>query len=381
MNKDQKNVIALTGGGTAGHILPTIEVGKKIKQIEKKAKIIYLGADYSLEEKLAQENGFKFFAIQSGKWRRYFSLANLLTPYYIWRGVKQAKKILQEQEVRVIFAKGGYVSFPVILAASKLNIPVIGHESDSVIGKTNLMLLKYMRVLAVAFPRSLYPKIFKKKLVYTGIPLRDDFFSWSLRGDSRGNLIKNLKLRADLLTLVVTGGSQGAEYLNNFVFRNLKTLLPLCQIVHLTGDQGIEQAKKIKQEFKFKEIKRYHVQAFSQELPAILTRADLVLSRAGANTLFELAALKKGAILIPYPYAAQNHQMVNANFAAKLGGAVIFKQKNLNEGKLLATIRHLLNHPEICKDLGRKLHGLYVPDSADRIADLVLGQLEEKDEN
>ncbi|MDD3773828.1 MAG: undecaprenyldiphospho-muramoylpentapeptide beta-N-acetylglucosaminyltransferase [Patescibacteria group bacterium] len=371
MDKDYKKVvIALTGGGTAGHVVPTITVGKKLKQVNKNLKIIYLGSRNGLEEKMAQELGFKFFNISAGKWRRYFSLANLLTPYMIWKGVRQAKKILQTQEVKVIFAKGGYVSFPVILAASKLNIPVIGHESDSVIGKTNLMLLKHMKALAVAFPRSLYPKKLKEKLVYTGVPISEVFLK------KKKDWPRDLKLKNNLPVLVVTGGSQGAQFLNNFIFRNLKTLLPICQVIHLTGEQGVAEAKKIKKAYKIKSIKNYHFNAFSDHMPAILEHADLILSRAGANTLFELAATKKAAILIPLPQAAQDHQMANAHFAARLGGAVVFNQKKFNEGKLLSTIRHFLNHPEICEDLGRKLHGLYVVDSTDRIVDLILEQLE-----
>jgi UDP-N-acetylglucosamine--N-acetylmuramyl-(pentapeptide) pyrophosphoryl-undecaprenol N-acetylglucosamine transferase len=367
--ENKKIMIALTGGGTAGHILPTIEVGKKLKQLNKNIKIIYLGMSNSLEEELAQKNGFQFFPISTGKWRRYFSFKNLLTPLHIWQGTRQAKKILQEQQVQAVFAKGGYVSFPVVMAAAKLGIPVIGHESDSVIGKTNLMLLKRMKALAVAFPRSIYPKKLKEKLVYTGIPVHEYFFK------QISDWPRDLKLKADLPILVITGGSTGAEYLNNFVFRNLKSLLPMCQIVHLTGEQGIKQAIRIKRDFKLKRIRRYHPKAFSHAMPAILASGDLILSRAGANTLFELAALKKGSILIPYPYAAQNHQLINANFVAKLSGAIVFNQKKLNEGKLLTTIRHLLNHPEIAADLGRKLHGIYVPDSAERIANLILSCL------
>jgi UDP-N-acetylglucosamine--N-acetylmuramyl-(pentapeptide) pyrophosphoryl-undecaprenol N-acetylglucosamine transferase len=363
MNK----VVALTGGGTAGHIWPAIEVGKTLKKEKSDLEIIYLGMNNSREEVLANEAGFKFFPIKAGKWRRYFSLANILTPFYIWRGFRQAKKILQEKDVKVLFAKGGYVSFPVVLAAHRLQIPVIGHESDSIVGKANLTLIKRMWALAVAFPRSLYPKKLKEKLVYTGIPLRDDFFK------ETKDWPKDLKLKDDLPVLVITGGSTGAEYLNQFIFKNLKNLLTICQIIHLTGEQGIREAKKIKAEL---HLRNYYPIDFSHQIPAILNRADLVLSRAGAGTLFELACLSKGTILIPYPYAAQNHQEKNAYFAKRLGGAMVFRQKGLDEGKLLVTINHLLKNPQLAEDMGRKLHGLYVPDASQRIAEMILENLE-----
>jgi UDP-N-acetylglucosamine--N-acetylmuramyl-(pentapeptide) pyrophosphoryl-undecaprenol N-acetylglucosamine transferase len=313
------------------------------------------------------QSKFNFFPITAGKWRRYFSFANFLTPFNIWKGIRQAQKILQEQQVKVLFAKGGYVSFPVVIAASRLNIPVIGHESDSEIGKTNLTLLKRMQTLAVAFPRSLYPKKIKEKLVYTGIPIRKDFFK------ETKDWPKEIKLKENLPLLVVTGGSTGAEYLNQFILRNLRNLSAICQIIHLTGEQGIAQAKQVKKEL---HLRNYHAFDFSSYMPAILAKADLVLSRAGAGTMFELAALSKGTILIPYPYAAQNHQKKNAFFAKTLGGAVVLKQNGLTDNKLLSNIVHLLKNPEISEDLGRKLHGLYRSDATERIRDIILEYLE-----
>jgi len=361
--------IALTGGGTAGHIWPAIEVGKEIKRINPAIRIIYLGLESSQEEELAKLNHFEFFSIQSGKWRRYFSLSNILTPYYIWKGIKQAKKILQEQKVDALFAKGGFVSFPAVLAASGLKIPIIGHESDSIIGKTNVSLLKHMRFLCVAFPRSLYPKKYKEKLVYTGIPLRREFLKAKKIETVFSSKINKPKL-------LITGGSLGAEFLNNFVFGNLKNLLSVCQIVHLTGDQGIKQAQDLRKKLPFNLKKGYSPLAYSHKMTELIGSADLVLSRAGANTLFELAALRKPALLVPYPYAAQNHQQKNANLVAKIGGAKVVLQDKLANKKILVNLLYFLQHPEIREDMGKKLNGLFVPNSVQKIAELVLEETE-----
>ncbi|MCD6422266.1 undecaprenyldiphospho-muramoylpentapeptide beta-N-acetylglucosaminyltransferase [bacterium] len=364
-----KETVALVGGGTAGHIYPTLAVGKVLR---KKARVIYLGISGSPEEKLAKKEGFEFFPITSGKWHRYFTFSNLFTPWRIGKGFLEARSILKQQNVRAVFAKGGFVSFPVVVASASLKIPVVGHESDSVMGKTNLWLGRFMKKIAVAFPKGLYPSSVRKKLVYTGIPLREEF-----RHPDPEKIKEKFGLSSDPV-LVVTGGSQGALAINELVFRALPILLKKCQVVHLTGEHSIQKAKEEKKKLPSVLQKRYHPLAFSFEMANILATADLVISRAGANTLFELAYLRKPAILIPYPYSAQQHQLKNANFAASLGGAIVFRQEKLNEKEFWLVVFRLLKDKTLRQRMGEKLSQLYRPEAEKKIANLVLREIKKQ---
>lgn len=367
----KKNTIALAGGGTAGHIWPAIEVGKAIKKRKPKAKLVYFGLKNSLEEKLAKKEGFDFLPISSGKWSRFASFSNLLTPLRIGCGLWQARRLLKKEKVKVLFAKGGFVSFPVVLAAFSLGIPIIGHESDSVMGKTNVYLLRFMRKMAVAFPCSLYPQRFRSKLVYTGIPINSNFFHLS----ESSEILSKFNLEGTDPILVVTGGSQGAMFLNELIWQNIENVLKMAQVVHLTGEQGIAKAKEVKAGLSRSLKDRYHPFAFSYQMPSLLAVADLVISRAGANTLFELAFLKKPAILVPYPYAAQNHQYHNAKFAASLGGAKVFLESRFNRREFWQTVAYLLAHSDEREKMGENLSQLFRPRAAEKIAQEVVALL------
>jgi len=369
-----KITIGLTGGGTAGHIWPTIEVGKALKAKEPKARIVYFGLKNSLEEELAKKAGFEFFSITSGKWHRFFSFSNLFTPLKIGCGICQARALLRKEDVKVLFAKGGFVSFPMVLAAYSLKIPIIGHESDSIMGKTNAYLLRFMKKMAVAFPCSLYPKRLRPKLFHAGIPIRSDFFKIK----NRKSILSKLNLDSGEPILVITGGSLGAMFLNELVWQNIDYLLKKVQVVHLTGKQGIVKAKEIKAKLPQVLQKKYHIFAFSYKMPLFLAAADLVISRAGANTLFELAFLKKAVLFIPYPYAAQNHQYFNAKFATSLGGAKMFVESRFDPKKFWQTVSYLIAHSEEREKMGNNLFQLFYPHSAERIAQEILALLKDK---
>ncbi len=359
----QQYSIGLVGGGTAGHIWPTIEVGKVLQEQLPGVPLYYFGVRGGLEEQIAKEQKFEFVGIVSGKWHRFVSLANLFVPLKIMQGLIQARRQMKRLRVKVLFAKGGFVSFPVVLAAWTLGIPVVGHESDSVMGKTNSYLSRFMKKIAVAFPPSLYPFRLRRKLFYAGIPLRSEFFQ-----ADPSRVVKRFNLQEDLPILVVTGGSQGALFLNKLVWDHIEWLLTKAQVIHLTGEQGEEESKRVKTQLPVSLRSRYHPLAFSYDMPHILKAADLVISRAGANTLFELAFLRKAVILVPYPYAAQNHQFFNAKFAVSLGGAKMFVESRFSWRHFQHTLEYLLAHPEERQRMGENLAQLYRPKAAERIA-------------
>jgi UDP-N-acetylglucosamine--N-acetylmuramyl-(pentapeptide) pyrophosphoryl-undecaprenol N-acetylglucosamine transferase len=365
-----ENTIALVGGGTAGHIWPTIEVGKVLRKLRPEVKIIYLGGKGSQEEKIAKDENFDFFYISAAKWDRFLSLRNVLTPFKILKGIFDARRVLKENKVNVLFAKGGFVSFPVVIAASSLKIPILGHESDSAMGQTNYLLLRFMKKMATAFPTGLYPEKIRKKLIYSGIPLREEFYHIDIRKAK-----KDFEILDNLPVLVVTGGSQGALAINRLIWEMLDVLLDNCQIIHLTGEKSFKMAQNIREKLSKEQKKRYKIFDYSFRMAEILSLADLVISRAGANTLFELAYLKKPTILIPYPYAAQNHQEKNAFFVKSLGGAQVFLERNLDEKIFFETILYFLNHKEEAQAMAKRMQALYVKNSAKIIAREILSLL------
>ncbi len=328
--------ILLTGGGTGGHIMPIAAVAQELKrhfyQRAKKLDILWVGEKNSQEEKVAQKYHISYYAVTCGKFRRYFSLKNFFDVFKIPLGYLQARQILKKFKPDVIFSKGGYVSAPVILAARKSAIPIFLHESDSIPGQANLYFAKYAKKIFITFPESKdYFKEQNKKVVLTGIPLRSEILYGSKR---RGHHIFGLEYEKPVI--LFCGGSQGARKINDLVLEILPDLLKKYQIIHLVGEKNISKIKLWLQNKYFfcssiskEEKKRVCYRFFSclegERFADALASSDLIISRAGANTLFEIAVYTKPVILIPYPYAAADHQIKNAKIFEKIGSAKIIE--------------------------------------------------------
>lgn len=324
-----KYKIIMTGGGTAGHVTPNLALVPKLK--DKGFEIKYIGSKDGIEKEIINDAKIPYFEISSGKLRRYFDMKNFTDPFKVMKGVIEANKILKREKPNVIFSKGGFVAVPVVIAASMRKIPVVSHESDLTPGLANKLSSPFCDKLCVTFRESLkYVK--DNKGVLTGTPIREEI----LRGNSlKGKELCGFKDNKEIL--LVIGGSLGAKSINDAVRKNLKELLKNFNIIHICGkgnlDEGLLNINGYKQ---FDYVK--------EELPNLLKASDLIISRAGANVIFELLALKKPTLLIPLSKKiSRGDQILNANSFEKEGFSLVLDEDEMMEDneKLISKLDEL----------------------------------------
>lgn len=348
--------IILTGGGTAGHVWPIVAISQNLEK-NARVKFLYVGSRQGPEKKIAQHFHIPFKGLIVGKWRAYFTLANFWDLFKTFLGLIQAYFIIITFKPNVVFAKGGYVTLPILFWVKFFKIPLVLHESDSIMGKANAWAARFAQKICVGFPVKYYPEIPFEKLVFTGIPVRPEFFEIK----STSNL-----LAGGRPVLVLTGGSQGSRPLNETFAKILPELLEKYEVYHLAGERDAVALKKQN----FATNSRYHLEGFTERMPEILAQADLVISRAGATTFAEIAALGKLSILIPYPAAAADHQTANAKVYEMASAAVVVSQKNLTPSSLLSIINRLMEDEKLRNLLGHHARQFAQKDSAQQIIDI-----------
>lgn len=325
--------IIVSAGGSAGHVIPLLEIALALKR--RGHRVVYVGAGRP-ESQLVR--GVAYRQIVAGKWRRYVSLQNFIDLIKAAIGCVQAFALVARIKPNFIFVKGGYVSFPVIVAAWLQRVALYVHESDIVMGFTNRLAARIARLVFVGFPVDQYPGVPKDKLVHSGIPVRAGF------DRPPSSVDRNLfELKSDQPVLLVTGGSQGAQGLNRLVFSILSPLVERYQLIHLTGRQDFAEAIDRRNRLPIRAQERYHVyKSLAPEMPAAVRVADVVLTRAGATILAEITAAGKKAVLVPLPSAASDHQSKNAEYYAKAAGFIVIDQATASAKELLAAIVELL---------------------------------------
>jgi UDP-N-acetylglucosamine--N-acetylmuramyl-(pentapeptide) pyrophosphoryl-undecaprenol N-acetylglucosamine transferase len=319
--------IIMTGGGTAGHVTPNIALMPKLKELG--YEIQYIGTENGIERKLIEEEKIKYHTISSGKLRRYFDVKNFTDPFKVIKGVFEAKSIIKKEKPDIVFSKGGFVSVPVVLGAYFNRIPVIIHESDITPGLANKISMPYATKICVTFEEAM-EHVNKKKAVLTGSPIRGEL--------SRGSRIKAkefCKFKDDKPVILVTGGSLGSRIINECVRESLNDLLKTFNVIHLCGKGNMDKSLNV--------VKGYaQFEYIKEELSDLMQLADIVISRAGSNTIFELLALKKPNILIPLSAkASRGDQILNANSFSKAGYSKIIEEENLNALNLLENIQEV----------------------------------------
>lgn len=318
--------IILTGGGTAGHVTPNLALLPKLREMN--FEIRYIGTKNGMEKQLANDAGLYYYGISSGKLRRYFDIKNFTDPFRIIKGYFDARSIMKKYRPDVVFSKGGFVTVPVVMAAHAYKIPVISHESDMTPGLANRLAMPFVKKICYSFPET--EKFLKNKGVYTGSPLRSELFS--------GNRITALDIcgfTANKPVLLVTGGSLGAAAVNDAVRNALPDLLEDFQVAHLCGKGKLDESmNKIPGYAQFEYIK--------DEMKDMFAMADIIISRAGANSIFEIRALKKPNILIPLTSkAGRGDQLQNAKSFERQGFSVMLDQDNLSNELLVSTVRQV----------------------------------------
>ena len=324
-----KYKIIMTGGGTAGHVTPNLALVPRLK--EEGFDIKYIGSKDGIEKEIIKDANIPYYEISSGKLRRYFDIKNFTDPFKVMKGVIEANKIIKKEKPDIIFSKGGFVAVPVVIAASMKRIPVVSHESDLTPGLANKLSAPFCSKLCVTFRESLnYIK--DGKGVLTGTPIRKEILSGS---SIKGKQICGFNDNKEILFII--GGSLGAKSINEEVRKNIKTLLESFNIIHICGKGNLDK--------KLNNLKGYvQYEYVKDELPHLLKAADYVISRAGANVIFELLALNKPTLLIPLSKKiSRGDQILNAKSFEKEGYSVVLDEDEMMENKemLLTKINEL----------------------------------------
>jgi UDP-N-acetylglucosamine--N-acetylmuramyl-(pentapeptide) pyrophosphoryl-undecaprenol N-acetylglucosamine transferase len=362
--------IVLTGGGTGGHLTPLVSIANQLKsKIGPEAEFLYIGSGAPIEKRMMAEEGIPAKFVLSGKMRRYFSFQNFIDVFKIPIGFLQSLWILLSFSPDVIFSKGGYVAIPIVVAAWIYRIPIMIHESDAAPGVANKFLAKFANRIAVAYP-SAKEYFSREKTALVGNPIRPRV----LEGDPN-MLREKLRFTQSKKVILVLGGSQGSQAINKAIMKILPNLLHNFQVIHQTGDENYEEVLK---EASYLGIKMgrdgYWATPFLNvdELRDSFALSDLVISRAGAAFVTEIAANEKPAILVPISESANNHQRMNAFALADIGAAFVLEESNLGEHILIHKIEEIMRNQDLRQSMTQKIKTFYHPNAAEIIANSLI---------
>lgn len=324
--------IVLTGGGTAGHVTPNIALLPRLKELG--YDVHYIGSYNGIEKTLMEGCQIPYYGISSGKLRRYFDLKNFSDPFKVLKGFSEASKLLKKLKPDVVFSKGGFVSVPVVIAAKQLRIPVIIHESDMTPGLANKLSIPAASKVCCNFPETI-SHLPKGKAVLSGSPIRQEL----LTGD-RTKALQFTGLSGTKPVLLIIGGSLGSVVVNEAVRSILPKLLKKFEIIHLCGKGKLDQTLTALNGY-------VQYEYISDELKDLFALSDIVISRAGANSICEFLALRKPALLIPLSAAAsRGDQILNAHSFEKQGYASVLEEEQLSGDSLYEALINLWENRE-----------------------------------
>ncbi len=366
--------ILFTGGGTGGHIFPIIAVAREIRRIKpkkKKLEFFYLGPKDEFASIFLSQEGIKVKTIFTGKIRRYLSLQNFIDIFKIPIGIVQAFVYIFFLAPDLIFSKGGYGSLPVVLAGWLLRVPIFLHESDATPGLANKILSRFALEIFVSFPRTEF--FSPKKMILVGNPIRKEILECS---QEKAKQFFNLK--QDRPVILILGGSQGAQKINDIILIILPEILKQFELIHVCGEKNFKQVKAEANIVLPNELKKYyHIFPFLKQsaLSCAYQAADIIVSRAGAGSIFEIAAVGKPSILIPLETSAQNHQIKNAYQYAQSGAGIVMEEANFTAHFFLKRINYLISHPDELKTMEEKAKQFSRPRAARVIAEYIVSYL------
>jgi UDP-N-acetylglucosamine--N-acetylmuramyl-(pentapeptide) pyrophosphoryl-undecaprenol N-acetylglucosamine transferase len=360
--------IGLVGGGSGGHFYPLMAVAKVLNEGEKSPELFYFGPNpYDKAELEALQ--IKYVYCSAGKLRRYFSIQNLLDIFRTFLGVLQAVIKLYIIYPDVIFSKGGFTSVPVLIAARFLRIPIVIHESDAVPGRANKLFIKSARYIGISYDdaAAFFPA---EKTALVGIPLRE-----AVR-EIVPDPFSVLGIPHDKPLIYVTGGSSGAERVNNIILQSLSILLPDYRIFHQAGAANIDQMRLTAKSLLSKSdmAENYYLEGTvsAPTVSALLSAASLVITRAGSTTLFEVAYHGKPAIVIPIPEDISRDQRSNAYAYARSGAATVIEEQNLTSNLLAQEIKTILTDNQKAEEMSTAAKHTHIDGAAGKIANILL---------
>ncbi len=366
--------IIVSGGGTGGHIYPAITIIKAIKNMVDSCEVLYVGTQYGLEADIIPKEGLVFATIEVHGFERRLSWGNVANVFKAMNSVWHSKKIIKNFKPDIVIGTGGYVCGPILLAASLTGIPTLVQEQNVIPGVTNKILARFVKKIAVGYEEAAKYFYDPAKIVFTGNPIREDVIS-----ATREAGIAELGLDPKKRTVLISGGSRGARSINQAMlkvhqhFSGRKDI----QLLHVTGQSEYNGIVRSVGNFKQCGIDdacggNIIIKPYLYNMPQALAAADLAIFRAGAIGLAELTARGIPAILVPYPYAAENHQEFNASVMARQGAAVVISDAQLDGYKLVETIEELVGNPDKLNNMASASKGLGRPTAANDIARIAL---------
>ena len=371
MKADKKSNIRLivTGGGTGGHLFPGISLAQAMLRTYPGCEVLFIGSERKVDKAALSDIGFETTAIKSQgiKGKSFLAILKALfqQPLALW----EAARIIRKFKPDLVFGVGGYVTGPVILAARLMGVTTCIHEQNSIPGLANKLLGYIANKIFVSLPGS--EKYFPaEKTILSGNPVRDNIIKASMKAKRTSS--------QEPCTLLILGGSQGARRLNSLMLEAVENCLaklsPSPFIIHQTGGHDEDQVRK-----KYAELGlNARVQAFYSDMAEIYSQADLIISRAGATTLAELTIFHKPVILIPYPYAADNHQEINGRYLVDAGAGIMFKQADLTGEKLGMEIKRVLGDKEVLVQMAKNSGILAKPEATETIVNACMSLLKNR---
>lgn len=367
--------IVLTGGGTGGHIYPALAIGAYMKKTQG-AELLYIGSHEGLENEILPKTEIPFKRVRaSGLSRKLnFRLVKALVKTAI--GTLEALTYLYRFKPNVVIGTGGFVCASTILAAKLLRIPCLLHEQNAYPGLTNRLLSSSCKAVMISFPEvgQYLPKA--KQLIETGLPIRDDIFTIDKK-----DALSRFNLAFDKKTLLITGGSRGAKAINDAVIEFLPDFLEnqAVQVIFATGKANYNEVlKKLEEKISLKDNSRLVVKPYLDDMPYALKASDVILSRAGATFIAEITSLGLTGVLVPYPYASENHQKFNAQAIVTKGGAELLEDHLLSKESLTEKLMPFFEDDTYYQNKKVKLQAMVHQDVLEKISDVIITYQKEK---
>ena len=358
--------VVISAGGTGGHIYPALAIINKIKEIEPNSEFLYIGTHNRMEKDIVPKEGIPFKSIEIYGFNRKNIFKNFKTIKCMIKAKRECKKIIKEFNPDIVIGVGGYVTVPVILAAHNLKIKTFIHEQNSIAGKANLTLSKYVDKVGVSFKSSMneFPK---EKTIFTGNPCSDNALKTNKISKLQFGLHQNKKL------VLIVMGSLGALKVNEYLSKSLNEFKNKdYEVLYVTGNNYYDEINKLKFPSNVKLV------PYINPLTAIMKSADLIVTRSGASTLSEIIALGIPSILIPSPYVPNNHQYMNAMDLVKTDSAVLIEEKNLLGDILVKEIDQLINDEEKLNKMKNNLKTLKIENSSLKIYNIIKELIDRK---
>ncbi len=356
--------VMIVAAGTGGHITPGISIANKIKREEKNCNIVFVGTKNGMENDILAKEGYKVIHIRAEGIRREFTMENIRRVVNLILGIGDAKRAIRKFKPDIVIGTGGYVTFPIFKVATKMGIPTVLHESNSIPGKVVTMMSSKVDTIMLGFEDAKNKIKGAKNIIYTGTPTKMSTYI------PPTNLKEKLGLKNDLPILLITGGSQGAKKLNEEIINILTNgKSKKYQVVFVTGPKQYNTViEKIRQRgYEIEQLENVHILNYVYNMEEYMSVADVIISRAGALSLTEICIMGIPSIIVPYPYAAENHQVYNAQIIQAKGAGIVITEDKLTVDSLNDTLESIIYNKEKLEQMRNQAKKLAVLNVEDRI--------------